>query len=192
MLIGVLGILISPFAALFQKSGNKGFTGNLRILFYKNGDSQIYDYHLLGTRKGEAFESKEQVFQIKMKKYMAILISPQGDSYCIPLRQLDTRQIEKLKQISKDVYQFRGKPVEVETICLDNDKASQDVFDEEQKEQRIRMEQIKIDAPGVIQTILFIFNITMRNGEKQIQKRGIYLKCCFQNHFKRVYLGNAS
>ena len=52
MLIGVLGILISPFAALFQKSGNKGFTGNLRILFYKNGDSQIYDYHLLGTRKG--------------------------------------------------------------------------------------------------------------------------------------------
>ena len=37
MLIGVLGILISPFAALFQKSGNKGFTGNLRILFYKNG-----------------------------------------------------------------------------------------------------------------------------------------------------------
>lgn len=134
MLIGVLGILISPFAALFQKSGNKGFTGNLRILFYKNGDSQIYDYHLLGTRKEEAFESKEQVFQIKMKKYMAILISPQGESYYIPLRQLDAKQIEKLKQISKDVYQFRGKPVKVETISLDNDKGPQDVFDEEQKE----------------------------------------------------------
>lgn len=78
MLIGVLGILISPFAALFQKSGNKGFTGNLRIIFYKNGDSQIYDYHLLGTRKGETFESKEQVFQIKMKKYTAILFLLKG------------------------------------------------------------------------------------------------------------------
>ena len=131
MLIGVLGILISPFAALFQKSGNKGFTGNLRILFYKNGHSQIYDYHLLGTRKGETFESKEQVFQIKIKKYMAILISPQGDSYYIPLRQLDTKQIEKLKRISKDVYQFRGKPVEVEMISLDNDKDSQGTFEEE-------------------------------------------------------------
>lgn len=69
-----------------------------------------------------------------MKKYTAILISPQGDSYCIPLRQLDTRQIEKLKQISKDVYQFRGKPVEVEMISLDNDKDSQGTFEEEQKE----------------------------------------------------------
>ena len=69
-----------------------------------------------------------------MKKYTAILISPQGDSYYIPLRQLDTKQIEKLKQISKDVYQFRGKPVEVEMISLDNDKDSQGTFEEEQKE----------------------------------------------------------
>lgn len=107
VIVGVIGIILSPIIALFKRSGNKGFTGNITIHFYKNGNSKIYDYHLTGTKKGEPFESKEQVFSVDMKKYVAILVSPQGKRYYIPLRQLDENQIAKLKQIGKETNEKR-------------------------------------------------------------------------------------
>ena len=107
VIAGVIGILVSPIVALFRKSENKGFTGSILIHFYKNGNSKIYDYHLIGTRKGEPFESKEQVFSVEMKKYIAILTSPQGKCFYIPLRQINGDEIEKLKRISKETMEMR-------------------------------------------------------------------------------------
>ena len=106
IVIGVLGIIITPIYSLFHKF-NYGLKGRIVIDFHIENDE--YYYAIKGNRKNQDFMEKGIINLIEIKKHIIKVKTRNTKTYALPVRQLSSDDLDFINNLSIKIRNKREK-----------------------------------------------------------------------------------
>ena len=106
IVIGILGILITPIYSLFHKF-NYGLKGRIVIDFHIDNDE--YYYVIKGNRKNQDFMEEGIVDLIEIKKHIIKVKTRNTKTYALPVRELSKDDLCFLKDLAIKIRNKREK-----------------------------------------------------------------------------------
>ena len=106
IVIGILGILITPIYSLFHKF-NYGLKGHIVIDFHIENDE--YYYVIKGNRKNQDFMEEGIIDLIEIKKHIIKVKTRNTKTYALPVRELSKDDLCFLKDLAIKIRNKREK-----------------------------------------------------------------------------------
>ena len=106
IVIGILGILITPIYSLFHKF-NYGLKGRIVIDFHIDNDE--YYYVIKGNRKNQDFMEEGIVDLIEIKKHIIKVKTRNTKTYALPVRELSNDDLCFLNDLAIKIRNKREK-----------------------------------------------------------------------------------
>ena len=106
IVIGILGILITPIYSLFHKF-NYGLKGRIVIDFHIENDE--YYYVIKGNRKNQDFMEEGIVDLIEIKKHIIKVKTRNTKTYALPVRELSKDDLCFLNDLAIKIRNKREK-----------------------------------------------------------------------------------
>lgn len=106
IIIGILGILITPIYSLFHKF-NYGLKGRIVIDFHIDNDE--YYYVIKGNRKNQDFMEEGIVDLIEIKKHIIKVKTRNTKTYALPVRELSNDDLCFLNDLAIKIRNKREK-----------------------------------------------------------------------------------
>lgn len=106
IIIGILGILITPIYSLFHKF-NYGLKGRIVIDFHIENDE--YYYVIKGNRKNQDFMEEGIVDLIEIKKHIIKVKTRNTKTYALPVRELSKDDLCFLNDLAIKIRNKREK-----------------------------------------------------------------------------------
>ena len=106
IIIGILGILITPIYSLFHKF-NYGLKGHIVIDFHIENDE--YYYVIKGNRKNQDFMEEGIIDLIEIKKHIIKVKTRNTKTYALPVRELSKDDLCFLKDLAIKIRNKREK-----------------------------------------------------------------------------------
>ena len=106
IVIGILGILITPIYSLFHKF-NYGLKGRIVIDFHIENDE--YYYVIKGNRKNQDFMEEGIIDLIEIKKHIIKVKTRNTKTYALPVRELSSNDFCFLNDLAIKIRNKREK-----------------------------------------------------------------------------------
>ena len=106
IIIGILGILITPIYSLFHKF-NYGLKGHIVIDFHIENDE--YYYVIKGNRKNQDFMEEGIIDLIEIKKHIIKVKTRNTKTYALPVRELSNDDLCFLNDLAIKIRNKREK-----------------------------------------------------------------------------------
>ena len=106
IVIGILGILITPIYSLFHKF-NYGLKGHIVIDFHIENDE--YYYVIKGNRKNQDFMEEGIIDLIEIKKHIIKVKTRNTKTYALPVRELSNDDLCFLNDLAIKIRNKREK-----------------------------------------------------------------------------------